>query len=110
MDHAHQLNQTSLGASLGTSTAGLSTAAREPAVVIGAITAAVDAAIVLLFAFVTDFSADQQAALLAFATAVTPLIGALVTRSQVTPVAKAQAKIETAHAVGEAGETLQVEA
>ena len=67
------------------------TLGREPAVVIGAITAAVNAAIVLLFAFVSGFTAEQQAAVLAFATAVTALGGAVATRSRVSPAAKAPA-------------------
>ena len=65
------------------------TLGREPAVVIGAITAAVNAAIVLLFAFVSGFTAEQQAAVLAFATALTALGGAAATRSRVSPAAKA---------------------
>ncbi len=35
--------------------------AREPALVVGTLTAIVDAGLVLLFAFVTSFSAEQQA-------------------------------------------------
>ena len=83
---------------------------REPAIVVGGLTAVVDAGMVLLFAFATGFTAEQQAAILAFATAAVAVVGALVTRAQVTPVARVERKLETAHAAGQAGETLQVEA
>jgi hypothetical protein len=82
----------------------------EPAIAIGALTALVNAGLILLFAFVTNFSTEQQAAIMAFATAVVALLGGLVTRTQVTPVSKVAKKLETAHSVGQAGETLQVEA
>ncbi len=90
--------------------AGRGVVAGEPAITIGALTAAVNAALVLLFSFATDFTAEQQASVLAFATAVVPVLGALITRTQVTPVVKVETKLETAHAAGQAGETLQVEA
>jgi hypothetical protein len=82
----------------------------EPAITIGTLTGLANAGLILLFAFVTGFSTEQQAAIMAFATAVVAVIGALVTRTQVSPVSKVAAKLETAHAVGQAGETLQVEA
>lgn len=62
----------------------------EPALFIGGVTALVDAGLVLLFVFVTSFSAEQQAAILAFATAVVSMLSALVTRTQVSPAAKIQ--------------------
>ena len=61
---------------------------REPALVFGAIIAVLDAGLALVFAFVATFTVEQQAAMFGFITAVTALIGAIATRSQVTPVAK----------------------
>jgi hypothetical protein len=60
----------------------------EPALLIGAMTAIVDAGLVLLFAFATDVTDVQQTATYGFATALTTLIGAVLTRGRVSPVAK----------------------
>ena len=62
--------------------------ADEPALVIGAMTAIVDAGLVLLFAFTTNVTDMQQTATYGFATALTTLIGAILTRGRVSPVAK----------------------
>jgi len=106
----------SIATGLAGSTTGGTTAAktggtigREPAVSIGALAALTNAVLVVLFAFVADFSSEQRGAILAFGTAIVPLLGAIVTRTQVTPVTKVETKLETAHAAGKAGETLQVE-
>ena len=72
---------------------------REPAVVVGAVTAVIDAGLVLLFAFV-GITAEQQGAALAFAAAATALIGALVTRGKVTPVAVEGPRVAVAGAAG----------
>ena len=74
--------------------------AREPAITVGAITAAVGATLVLLFAFVAGFTAEQQTAVVAFATAVVPLVAAVITRTRVSPVATGAAGREPAQAAG----------
>ena len=48
---------------------------REPAVVIGAITAVVNTGVVMLFAFVEGLSADQESSILGFVLALTALLG-----------------------------------
>ena len=65
--------------------------AREPAISIGALTALANAALVVVFAFVTDLTTDQRTAILAFAAVVVPLLGAIATRSKVSPVTRAGA-------------------
>ena len=79
--------------------------ANEPAVTVGALTGVVDAGLILLFAFVSDFSAEQQAAVLAFATPFVALLGGLLTRSRVTPVAK----LVATSSAGQAGVTPAVQ-
>ena len=86
---------------------------REPALVIGAFGAVVNAALVALFTFWGDVTPDQKNAIFTLATAVIGLVGvvtALITRTQVTPVTKVERKLERAHEVGTQGETLQLEA
>ena len=80
--------------------------AREPAISIGALAALVNGALVVLFAFVSGFSAEQQTAILAFATAVVPLLGAIVTRTQVTPVMRMETNRKTVHSAGRTEETV----
>jgi len=87
--------------------AGSGITTREPALVIGTLTAIVDAGLVLLFAFVTSFSAEQQAAILAFATAAVSMLAALVTRTQVSPAAKVERQFGTASGAGKSGQPPQ---
>ena len=56
----------------------------EPALWVGL----TEAVIVLLVAFGVPISADQKAAVIGLVSAVLAIVGALVTRSQVTPTAK----------------------
>lgn len=59
--------------------------ATEPALWVGL----AEAIIVLLVAFGVPISADQKAAVIGLISAVLAIVGAIVTRSQVTPNAKA---------------------
>jgi len=59
----------------------------EPAITIGAITAAVGAVLALLVAFGLNLSEAQTGAIIAVVVALGPLVSAIITRSQVTPVA-----------------------
>lgn len=56
----------------------------EPALWVGL----VEAVIVLLVAFGVPISADQKAAVIGLTSAVLAVVGALVTRSQVSPVSQ----------------------
>ena len=58
---------------------------REPAVVIGTVTAAVAAVLALLIAFGVDLTQDQQVAILGVIAGVGPLVSAVLTRRKVTP-------------------------
>lgn len=58
----------------------------EPALIVGFISAA----LVLAVAFGVPISDDQTKAVIAFVTAAIPIVGAFITRSQVTPTKKAQ--------------------
>ena len=60
----------------------------EPALVVGMVAGIVDAGLVVLFAFVTVFTAEQQVALIGFISVVTTAVGTLATRSRVSPVAR----------------------
>jgi len=68
----------------------------EPARVVGFITALV----ALLVAFGVELSSDQQNAILGIVAAVLILLGSEVTRSQVTPTAKAEEDVAEAYNVG----------
>ena len=59
----------------------------EPAITIGALGALVNAGLFLLFSFVPKVTDDQQTAILAFAAAAVPLIGAVFCRGRVSSVA-----------------------
>ena len=59
----------------------------EPAVTIGAITAAVAAVLALIVAFGVSLTPEQQVAILGIAAVAAPLIVALITRGKVTPSA-----------------------
>jgi hypothetical protein len=56
----------------------------EPALWVGL----VEAVIVLLVAFGVPITADEKAAVIGLVSAVLAVVGAFITRSQVTPVAK----------------------
>jgi hypothetical protein len=58
---------------------------REPTVIVGLITAAVAAVLVLLVAFTVPISDDQQKAIIGVIGPVFLLVAALVTRHKVTP-------------------------
>jgi len=60
---------------------------REPAIVIGLVTAAVAAILVLLAAFGVNLTPEQQVAVIGVIAGVGPLITAWVTRGKVTPTA-----------------------
>jgi hypothetical protein len=62
---------------------------REPAVVIGTITAAVAAILALLVAFGIELDQTQQVAILGVIAGVGPLVAAILTRRKVTPVVPA---------------------
>jgi uncharacterized membrane protein len=62
--------------------------ASEPALWVGL----VEAIIVLLVAFGVPISADQKAAVIGLVSAVLAVVGAIVTRSQVTPTAQPASK------------------
>ena len=59
---------------------------REPAVIIGAITAAVASVLALLTAFGIDLDQGQQVAILGIIAGVGPLVAAILTRARVTPL------------------------
>jgi hypothetical protein len=63
-----------------------------------------------VFTFETGLSTEQQAAIMTFVLAAVAVLGGFLTRSQVTPVSKLPEKPEPTSAVGQAGETLPVEA
>lgn len=58
----------------------------EPVMTIGALGALVNAGLFLLFSFVPNVTEDQQAAILAFAAAAVPLVGAVFCRGRVSSV------------------------
>lgn len=60
-------------------------AQREPAVVIGTVTAAVASVLALLVAFGVELTQDQQVAVLGVVAGVGPLVAAVLTRRKVTP-------------------------
>jgi len=60
---------------------------REPAIVIGLVTAAVAAILVCIAAFGIHISPEQQVAIIGVIAGVGPLITAWVTRGKVTPTA-----------------------
>ena len=62
-------------------------AQREPAVLIGTVTAAVSSVLALLVAFGVDLSQSQQVAVLGVIAGVGPLVAAVLTRRKVTPAA-----------------------
>lgn len=59
---------------------------REPAAIIGSITAAASAIIALVVAFGLDLSDEQTAAILGVVAVVAPIVAGFVTRGKVTPV------------------------
>lgn len=63
---------------------------REPAAVVGSITAAVSAIIALFVAFGLDLTDEQVAAILAVVAVVAPIVSGLITRGKVTPVVSTQ--------------------
>lgn len=67
---------------------------REPATIIGAITAVVSAVLALLVAFGMDVSEDQQAAILGVVAAVAPLVAGVLIRSKVWSPASVDKVIE----------------
>lgn len=60
---------------------------REPVAIVNAIIAVIEALIALLVAFGLDLTAEQVGAIMAFVAAVGGLIGILIVRPRVTPVA-----------------------
>ena len=60
---------------------------REPAIVIGLVTAAVAAILALVTAFGVELTQGQQVAVLGVIAGVGPLVAAWVTRAKVTPTA-----------------------
>jgi len=58
----------------------------EPAISIGAISAAVAAVLTLLVAFGIDVTEEQQTAILGVVAAVGPIVAGLLIRRKVTPV------------------------
>ena len=65
----------------------------EPAISIGAITAAVAALIALLVAFGVDFTQSQQVAILGTIAGLGPIVAAILTRAKVTPAAQVAAVV-----------------
>lgn len=63
----------------------------EPAVTTNAIMGLVTAGVALGVAFGLDLSTEQQGAIFAFAAAALAVLGGVVIRSQVTPVAETEA-------------------
>lgn len=63
---------------------------REPLVTNGSIIAIITAVLALVVAFGVDLTTDQQVAILGVTATVVPVVLALVTRGQVTPVASPQ--------------------
>lgn len=60
----------------------------EPALTVGAITAAVSAILALLVAFGLDLSDDQTAAILGVVAVLAPLVATAITRGKVTPAGR----------------------
>ncbi len=63
---------------------------REPAAIIGTITAAVTAILALLVAFGLDIEPEQQAAILGVIAVIAPVVATLITRSAVFAPATVQ--------------------
>lgn len=76
---------------------------REPAAIVGAIAALVQAALVVAVAFGLHLTADQITALAALAAVVVPLVQAIVTRSKVYAPATVDAAVAAADADPEVG-------
>lgn len=74
----------------------LTTTQREPAVIVGTITALVTAGVACAVAFGMDLTDDQQSAILGVAAVVAPLLAAIITRPKVTPNAKVVEFVNTA--------------
>lgn len=72
---------------------------KEPAVVIGTVTAAVASIIALLVSFGVDLSQGQQVAILGVIAGVGPLAVALITRSKVVPIANVVQVVDAAGVV-----------
>ena len=60
---------------------------REPALIIGLVTAAVASVLVLLAAFGVDLTPEQQVAVIGVIAGVGPLVAVIITRGKVTPAA-----------------------
>lgn len=60
----------------------------EPAITIGAISAAVAAIIALLVSFGIDLTEAQTTAILGVVAAIGPIVAAVITRARVSPVGK----------------------
>lgn len=73
---------------------------KEPAVIVNAVTAFITAAIGVLVAFGVDVTEDQRNAILGLVAAISTLIliAGPIIRQYVTPVEKAEAKIDEAFA------------
>lgn len=74
---------------------------REPAVIVGAITSLVSAALMVAVAFGLKLTPDQVTALAALTAVIVPLVQAIVTRSKVVSPATAEARVEAAVAAAE---------
>ena len=73
---------------------------KEPAAIVGTITAVVTAAIALLVAFGVNLTDEQQKAILAMVAAVAPVAAALIIRGRVYAPATTQALVDDAAATG----------
>lgn len=76
-------------------TPSLSVTEREPAAILGTITAGVAAVITLAVAFGLDLTDEQTAAILGVVAVVAPLVAAFLTRPRVTPNAKVVDYLDT---------------
>jgi hypothetical protein len=74
-------------------------AEREPAVIIGVVTAAVTSVLVALVAFGIDFTQGQQVAIIGVIAGVGPLVAMLFTRSKVVPLANVVQSVDSAGVV-----------
>jgi len=72
---------------------------RQPAIVVGTITTAVASILAVLVAFGIDFTQGQQVAILGVIAGVGPLVAAIVTRTQVAPMASVAALVGPAGVV-----------
>lgn len=73
----------------------LTTTQREPAVIVGTITAVAAAAVTAAVAFGLDLTDEQRTAILGLVAVLAPIVAAIVTRPRVTPNAKVVEYVNT---------------